>query len=87
MPFVASVMGEQQRPVQRACGLAALLVGAAACACAVMASSTSAMAVSPVSSNGTTIFDFQDLVDIQGKPMNLSHFRGNVSLVINVASF
>jgi len=32
------------------------------------------------------LFDFQ-LVDIQGKPVNMSKYRGNVSLVINVASF
>lgn len=34
-----------------------------------------------------TLFSFTDLVDIQGKPTSLAQYKGNVTLVINVASF
>jgi len=34
-----------------------------------------------------TLFDFNQLVDIQGKPFSMSAYKGNASLVINVASF
>ena len=34
-----------------------------------------------------SIFTFTDLVSIEGKPASLAPYKGNVSLVINVASF
>eukprot|EP00049_Salpingoeca_infusionum_P017296 m.352459 g.352459 ORF g.352459 m.352459 type:complete len:56 (-) comp16524_c0_seq1:898-1065(-) len=39
------------------------------------------------SATNTTLFDFDDLVDIKGNPFKASDYRGNVTLVINVASF
>mmetsp|Transcript_1673 Transcript_1673/g.2181 ORF Transcript_1673/g.2181 Transcript_1673/m.2181 type:complete len:84 (-) Transcript_1673:554-805(-) len=37
--------------------------------------------------NYSSIFDFNDLVDIDGNPSNTSQYKGNVILAINVASF
>lgn len=37
--------------------------------------------------NITSIFEFEDLVDIEGHSTSLAQYKGNVTLVINVASF
>jgi len=34
-----------------------------------------------------SLFTFTNMVDIEGKPASLAPYKGNVSLVINVASF
>jgi len=45
-----------------------------------------ALATTAFASN-QTLFTFDDLVDIKGNPTDLAQFKGNVTLVINVASF
>ena len=35
----------------------------------------------------STLFDFHDLVGIDGSTVDLAHLKGNVTMVINVASF
>ncbi len=48
-----------------------------------------AMAVAVASSlyaANQTLFDFQ-LIDVEGKAVNMSQFQGNVTLVINVVRF
>ena len=56
---------------------------------ALSASGTNAdlIPIAPSAANNKTLFDFNDLVDIEGRPTGLAQYRGNVSLVINVASF
>lgn len=58
-----------------------LLCAAAAVALASAAAGTS------VSAPPTSLFDFKGLVDIEGRTVDLEQYRGNVTLVINVASF
>lgn len=72
---------ESLKPVGRACGLAVLLLGALAC------TASGDVVPAPPAANNKTLYDFHDLVDIRGQPADLATYRGNVSLVINVASF
>eukprot|EP01147_Barroeca_monosierra_P010652 gene10652-2766_t len=58
-------------------GLLAALSAAAALTCVAYASPA----------NNTTLYDFHDLIDIEGRSVDLASYRGNVSMVINVASF
>lgn len=39
------------------------------------------------STGAQTLFDFHDLVAIDGTTVDAAGFKGNVSLIINVASF
>eukprot|EP00055_Hartaetosiga_balthica_P002581 m.4510 g.4510 ORF g.4510 m.4510 type:complete len:72 (-) comp2240_c0_seq1:1469-1684(-) len=60
----------------------ALLVACAALVVCMVAPSTASSAA-----NNKTLFSFTDLVDIHGNSASLAQYAGNVTLVINVASF
>ena len=45
------------------------------------------VAMGMAADNTTSLFSFTGLVDIEGRPVNLNRYSGNVTFVINVASF
>ena len=75
--------------VGKATAAARMMLLAVSAMVALSASGTNAdlIPIAPSAANNKTLFDFNDLVDIEGRPTGLAQYRGNVSLVINVASF
>ena len=57
-----------------------------ACSGAPAAAAAAVVSVAPPTS-ADSIFQFTDLVGIDGSPISLAHFKGNVTLVVNVASY